>query len=602
LSQKIEDYALIGDCETAALVSRDGSIDWLCWPAFDSEACFAAILGDRRTNGHWRIAPAGHVTKCSRRYLGDTLILETRFSTESGTVALIDFMPPRGEASDIVRLVRGMDGQVKLRMELVIRFGFGSEIPWVRRSEDRSALLAICGQDMTVLRTPVETRGENLTTVADFEVSAGETIPFVLTYGPSHLATPKPIDPERALQETDAFWKDWSSRSNHDGEYRDLIMRSLITLKALTFGPTGGIVAAPTTSLPEKLGGARNWDYRFCWLRDATFTLLALMNSGYTEEASAWHSWLLRAVAGAPDRMQIMYGIWGQRRLLEWEAEWLPGYEGAKPVRIGNAAHGQLQLDVYGELIDAFHQSRMAKLKLDEESWALECTVLEHVGKVWDQPDHGIWERRGQPRHYVFSKVMCWVAFDRGIKSAETFGFKAPLAQWRSLRDMIHRDVCQSGFDTRQNAFVESYGADVLDASVLLLSAVGFLPPEDPRIRGTIRATETHMMRDGLVLRHDPRETLGETHPIEGAFLACTLWLADAHVLAGEIDKAQALFDRVVGIANDVGLLAEEYDTDARRQTGNFPQALTHIALVNTAHNLSLARKQCDKPAVQRSQ
>ena len=599
MSQKIEDYALIGDCETAALVGRNGSIDWLCWPAFDSDACFAAILGTRK-NGRWLIAPSEDVTKTSRRYLGDTLILETRFETKSGTIALTDFMPPRGKASDIVRLVRGVSGAVKMRMELVIRFGFGVDIPWVRRIDH--SLMAIAGQDMTVLRTPVETRGEDLTTVSDFEVRAGETVPFVLTYGPSHIEPPAPIDPELALQETEKFWQEWCSHCSRDGEYHDLIVRSLITLKALTFGPTGGIVAAPTTSLPEKLGGARNWDYRFCWLRDATFTLLALMNSGYTEEALAWHNWLLRAAAGSPSNMQIMYGIWGQRRLLEWEAGWLAGYEGAQPVRVGNAAHAQLQLDVYGELIDAFHQSRMAKLKLDDETtWALECAVLQHLAEVWDHPDHGIWERRGQPRHYVFSKVMTWVAFDRGIKSAETFGFKAPLLHWRALREAIHRDVCNKGFDAEENAFVESYGSKLLDASVLLLPAVGFLPPSDPRIRGTIAAVERHMMRDGFVLRHDPREVSEEKQPIEGAFLACTLWLADAHVLAGDLDKAQVLLDRMVGIANDVGLLAEEYDSGERRQTGNFPQALTHIALINTAHNLSAARQESEKPAVQRS-
>lgn len=598
MSEKIENYALIGDCETAALVGRNGSIDWLCWPAFDSDACFAAILGTHK-NGRWLVAPSDDVTTISRRYLGDTLILETRFETKSGTVALIDFMPPRGKASDIVRLVRGVSGTVKMRMELVIRFGFGIDIPWVRRIDH--SLLAVAGHDMTVLRTPVETRGQDLTTVAEFEVKAGETVPFVLTYGPSHLDPPEPIDPEIALQETETFWKEWCSHCTRDGEYHDLILRSLITLKALTFGPTGGIVAAPTTSLPEKLGGARNWDYRFCWLRDATFTLLALMNSGYTEEASAWHNWLLRAAAGSPSSMQIMYGIWGQRRLLEWEAGWLDGYEGAQPVRIGNAAHAQLQLDVYGELIDAFHQSRMAKLKLDDETWALECNVLNHLAEVWDQPDHGIWERRGEPRHYVFSKVMTWVAFDRGIKSAESFGFKAPLLHWQALRDAIHRDVCHRGFDAEENAFVESYGSKLLDASLLLLPAVGFLPASDPRIRSTIAAVEKYMMRDGFVLRHDPREISEEKQPIEGAFLACTLWLADAHVLAGNLDKAQEMFDRVAGLANDVGLLAEEYDSIARRQTGNFPQALTHIALINAGHNLSAARHAGEKPAMQRS-
>jgi GH15 family glucan-1,4-alpha-glucosidase len=599
LSCRIEDYGLIGDCETAALVGRDGSIDWLCWPAFDSDACFAALLGTHR-NGRWLIAPVEDVTKSSRRYWDNTLILETRFETANGTVALIDFMPPRGNASDVVRLVRGISGRVKLRMELVIRFGFGTDIPWVKRTE-QGALLAICGQDMTVLRTPVETRGEDMTTVADFEVSEGQTIPFVLTYGPSHLPLPEPINPAQALQDTEDFWTGWCSRCTYQGEHHDLVMRSLITLKALTYGPTGGIVAAPTTSLPEKLGGARNWDYRFCWLRDATFTLLALMNSGYSEEASAWHNWLLRAVAGSPANMQIMYGIMGQRRLLEWEAGWLPGYEGARPVRIGNAAHAQLQLDVYGELIDAFHQSRVAELKLDDGTWDLECKVLEHLAEVWDQPDHGIWERRGDGRHYVSSKVMTWVAFDRGIKSAEMYGFDAPLDRWRMLRDTICRDVCEKGFDVRQNAFVESYGSRWLDASILLLPAVGFLPASDPRVRGTLAAIEKHMMRDGFVLRHDPREVSNEKQPVEGAFLACSLWLADAYVLAGEMAKAQALFDRVIAVANDLGLLAEEFDSGEGRQTGNFPQALTHIALINTAHNLCDAKKPVEKPVVQRS-
>jgi len=544
------------------------------------------------------IAPAEEVTKTSRRYWDDTLILETRFETAGGTVAVIDFMPLRGKASDIVRLVRGISGRVKLRMEMVIRFGFGTDIPWVKKSEDGSGLLAICGPDMVVLRTEVPTRGEDMTTVADFEVGEGQTVPFVLTYGPSHLEIPKPIDPLPALQKTREFWTEWCTHCTYQGENRALVMRSLITLKALTYGPTGGIIAAPTTSLPEILGGSKNWDYRFCWLRDATFTLLALMNSGYTEEACCWHSWLLRAVAGAPAHMQIMYGIRGQRRLLEWEADWLQGYEGAQPVRIGNAAHAQLQLDVYGELMDAFHQARVAKLELDETTWDLECKVLEHLAEIWDQPDSGIWERRGDGKHYVSSKVLTWVAFDRAIKSAEKFGFEAPLEQWRTLRDTIHREVCEKGFDRNLNTFVESYGSRLLDASILLLPSVGFLPGNDPRVRGTLAAIEKHMMRDGFVMRHDPREPRDQTMRFEGAFLACTLWLADAYVLSGEIDKAQSLFDRVVGVANDLGLLAEEFDTAARRQTGNFPQALTNIALINTAHNLSDARK----PAMQRSE
>jgi GH15 family glucan-1,4-alpha-glucosidase len=599
LSCKIEDYGLIGDCATAALVGRNGSIDWLCWPAFDSDACFASLLGTRE-HGRWQIAPAEEITKTSRRYWDNTLILETRFETPDGAVAVIDFMPPRGHASDVVRLVRGITGRVKLRMELIIRFGFGTGIPWVKRTEG-NALLAICGPDMTVLRTEVQTRGEDMTTLADFEVGAGETIPFVLTYGPSHLPVPEPIDPAQALKDTEDFWTEWSGRCTYEGLQRDLVLRSLITLKALTYRPTGGIVAAPTTSLPEIPAGPKNWDYRFCWLRDATFTLLALMNSGYTEEASEWHNWLLRAVAGSPDDMQIMYGIMGQRRLLEWEADWLPGYEGAQPVRIGNAAHAQLQLDVYGELIDAFHQARMAKLKLDDGSWALECAVLEHLAKVWDQPDHGIWERRGDGRHYVSSKVLTWVGFDRGIKSAEKFGFEAPLERWRALRDAIHREVCEKGFDREQNTFVESYGSQLLDASILLLPAVGFLPPADPRVCGTIAAIEKYMMQDGFVLRHDPREPVDAPQPIEGAFLACTLWLADAHVLSGAIDKARVLFDRVVAVANDLGLLAEEFYVADRRQIGNFPQALTHIALINTAHNLSDAMKPVEKPVMQRS-
>jgi GH15 family glucan-1,4-alpha-glucosidase len=600
LSSRIEDYGLIGDCETAALVGRDGSIDWLCWPAFDSDACFAALLGTH-CNGRWLITPAEEITKSSRRYWDNTLILETRFETESGVVALIDFMPPRGHASDVVRLVRGVEGKVKLQMQLVIRFDFGTDIPWVRKTED-GALLAIGGQDMTVLRTPIETHGENLTTVASFEVDAGETIPFVLTYGPSHLPVPKPIDPAQALRDTEDFWAEWCSQCTYKGEYRDLVMRSLITLKALTYEPTGGIVAAPTTSLPEKLGGARNWDYRFCWLRDATYTLLALMNSGYTEEALAWYNWLLRAAAGWPANMQIMYGILGQRRLLEWEADWLVGYEGAQPVRVGNAAHGQLQLDVYGELIDALYQARIAELKLDESSWSLGRAVLEHLEEVWDQPDHGIWERRGERKHYVFSKVMTWVAFDRAVKAVERYQFDdAPLDRWRALRDEICRDICEHGFDREQNAFVECYGSQLLDASLLLLPSVGFLPATDPRILGTIAAIEKHLMRDGFVLRHDPREVSEEQQPIEGAFLACSLWLSDAYVLAGEIGKAQAIFDRVVAVANDLGLLAEEYDSGAGRQTGNFPQALTHIALINAAHNISDAKRPSEKPVVQRS-
>lgn len=596
----IEDYALIGDCLTTALVSRDGSIDWLCWPAFDSEACFAALLGTPE-HGRWLMAPKQKPRAITRAYRGETLILETRFECEDGVVTLIDFMPPRGEASDIVRFVRGDSGTVTMAMELVIRFGTGANIPWVQRLEDNT-ILAIAGPDMAVLRTPVEVRGENMTTVAEFTVNAGDLVPFVFTYQASHLPVPKPIDPDQALIDTETFWTDWSSRSSYDGKHRVLVQRSLITLKALTYAPTGGIVAAPTSSLPEKIGGARNWDYRYCWVRDATFTLFSLMNSGYHEEAGAWHNWLLRSVAGSPSDLQIMYSITGQRRLLEWEADWLPGYEGSKPVRFGNAAHAQLQLDVYGELMDTFHQARKENIELDGGTWTLECAILDHVAKVWQLPDSGIWEVRGAGKHYVFSKVMCWVAFDRGIKSAETYGYEAPLDDWRILRDRIHADICANGFNRDTGTFVVDYGATTLDASLLLLPAVGFVPASDARVTGTIDAIEKHLMREGFVLRHDPREPRpGEVEPIEGAFLACTLWLADVYVMRGDIDKARELFLRVASVANDVGLISEEYDTVGRRLTGNFPQALTHIALINTAHNIYEALHSSKKPAMQRA-
>lgn len=601
IQSPIEDYALIGDCLTAALVSRDGSIDWLCWPAFDSDACFAALLGTKE-HGRWRIAPEAQVQSVTRSYRPDTLILETRFECEGGTVTLIDFMPPRGTSSDVVRLVRGDAGTVAMSMELILRFGSGAVIPWVRRLRD-GTLLAVAGPDMAVLRTPVALHGKDMTTRANFEVKAGETVPFVLTYDASHLPVPKRIDHMQALDDTMSFWTEWSSRCTYKGKLRDAVQRSLITLKALTYAPTGGIVAAPTTSLPEKPGGERNWDYRFCWLRDATFTLLALMNGGYQDEAGAWHSWLLRSVAGSPADMQIMYSITGQRRLLEWQAEWLPGYGDSKPVRFGNAAHAQLQLDVYGELMDAFHQSRVLNIQLDGGTWAVELELLKHLAMIWNLPDCGIWERRGPGRHYVLSKVMCWVAYDRAVKSAERFGFKGPVDEWRTLRDHIHADICARGFDSEANTFVESYDARVIDASLLLVPAVGFLPVDDPRIAGTIAAVEKYLIRDGFVLRHDPRATPpGEVEPIEGAFLACTLWLADVYVLAGRVEEARVLFHRVAGIANDVGLVAEEYDPIARRQVGNFPQALTHIAIINTAHNIYEALHPAKTPAMQRAE
>ena len=580
--------------------SREGSIDWLCWPTFDSDACFAALLGSRQ-HGRWKIAPVDERPRISRRYQPDTLILETTFTCNDGEAVLIDFMPPHDATSDIVRIVRGLRGTVRLRMDLIVRFSFGINTPWVRTLKDGS-WLAIAGPDMVVLRTPVALRGKDLATTAEFEVKAGDEIPFVLTYEASHLPLPKAINPLRALQKTEDFWSEWSGRCTYHGADRDLVLRSLITLKALTFAPTGGIVAAPTSSLPEKLGGARNWDYRFCWLRDATFTLLALINAGYTEEAVSWHNWLLRAVAGSPSDMQIMYGISGQRRLLEWEASWLPGYEGAKPVRFGNAAHAQLQLDTYGELMDAIRQARSFRLDLDAHMWAFETALLEHLERIWHLPDCGIWEHRGPPLHYVLSKVMCWVAFDRGVKSAEEFGFEAPVERWKTIRRKIRDEVCARGFDAKTNSFVEAYGSPFLDASLLLLPAVGFLKASDPRMRGTIENIERHLMHDGLLLRHDPRQNRpGETLPHEGAFLACTLWLADTYVLAGRIDEAQELFRRVTAVANDVGLLAEEYDVTVRRQTGNFPQALTHIALINTAHNIHHALNPAKEPAHQRA-
>ena len=596
----IEDYALIGDCQTAALVSREGSIDWLCWPTFDSDACFAALLGTEQ-HGRWKIAPAAGGVRIQRRYQPGTLILETTFITDDGEVVLIDFMPVKDATSDVVRIVRGLHGCVRMSLELVVRFGSGCNVPWVRTLRD-GTWHAIAGPDMVVLRTPVPLLGKDLTTVAEFDVKRGDEIPFVLTYELSHLPLPKAINPLRALHATQDLWSKWSARCTYEGEARELVLRSLITLKALTFAPTGGIVAAPTSSLPEKLGGGRNWDYRFCWLRDATFTLLALVNAGYTDEAAAWHNWLLRAVAGSPADMQIMYGIAGQRRLLEWEAPWLPGYEGARPVRFGNAAHAQLQLDTYGELMDAIRQARASGIDLDTHMWDFETTLLDHLEKIWRHPDSGIWEHRGPPQHYVLSKVMCWVAFDRGIKSAEEFGFECPLEHWKAVRAEIRKEVCANGVDKESHSFVEAYGSRYLDAGLLLLPSVGFIKADHPCMRGTVDSIERHLMRDGLVLRHDPRqERPGETPPFEGAFLACTLWLADVHVLAGDIGRARELFERVTAVANDLGLLAEEYDVDARRQTGNFPQALTHIALINTAQNIHHALNPEREPAQQRA-
>jgi GH15 family glucan-1,4-alpha-glucosidase len=595
MPSEIEDYALLGDCETSALVARDGSVDWLCWPRFDSGACFAALLGGPE-NGRWIIAPSEAKARTTRRYRGNTLILETDIETAEGDVTLIEFMPPRGNRSDLVRVILGKRGKVAMRTELIIRFDYGTSIPWVTRHEDRT-LCAVSGPDMVVLRTPVSLRGEGRKTVGEFTVSAGDTVPFVLTYGASHLEPPFRIDPMVALADTEAFWRDWSSQFQGAGEWSEPVLRSLITLKALSYRPTGGIVAAATTSLPEQLGGPRNWDYRFCWIRDATFTLLALMNAGYYEEAKAWRAWLVRAVAGDPSQVQIMYGLAGERRLTEWEVPWLAGYEGAKPVRIGNAAAEQMQLDMYGEVMDALHHARKGKLAADEAGWTLQQELLKHLETIWAKPDQGIWEVRGGPKQFTYSKVMAWVAFDRGIKGVEQFGLKGPVDKWRAIRAQIHDEVCREGFNSEIGAFVQSYGSKALDASVLLIPLVGFLPPNDPRVRSTVEGIERHLMADGFVRRYDPGASSDGLPGNEGAFLACSFWLADNLVLLGRRDDARRLFQRLLALRNDVGLLSEEYDPRAKRLVGNFPQAFSHITLINSAYNLSRQHK----PAEQRS-
>jgi len=595
MSSKIEDYALLGDCETAALVGRDGSIDWLCWPRFDSCACFAALLGGPEY-GRWLITTIDKDVRVSRRYRDDTLILETDFETADGAVTLVDFMPPRGKTSNVIRMVFGRHGRVAMRNEFILRFDYGSLVPWVTRMEE-GGLQAVAGPDMVALRTPVRLKGKDFTTIGDFTVSAGQMIPFVLTYSASHLSSPAPVDAQKALVDTEKFWRRWTSRCASAGEWSADVRRSLITLKALTYRPTGGIVAAPTTSLPEQLGGPRNWDYRFCWLRDATFTLLALMNAGYYEESLSWQAWLLRAVAGQPSQAQIMYGLRGERRLTEWEVPWLPGYEGSKPVRIGNAAATQLQLDIFGEVMDAFHQGREGKLAVDKVAWAVQRVLLDHLETIWDQPDEGIWEIRSGRQQYTYSKVMTWVAFDRAIKGAENFRLEGPVERWRALRGRIHEEICRNAFDPKIGAFVQSYGSRNLDASLLLIPAVGFLPPDDPRVRSTIAAIEQHLLADGLVRRYDTADTRDGLPPGEGAFLACSFWLADNLLITGRREEAQQLFERLLTLRNDVGLLSEQYDPQAKRLVGNFPQALSHIALVNTAHNLTRS----EKPVQQRS-
>lgn len=595
---RIEDYAIIGDCRSAALVARSGSIDWLCWPRFDSDACFAALLGSA-DHGRWLVVPCAPA-RITRRYRDDTLILETRFETGEGAVTIIDFMPGNDGHPDLIRLVRGESGAVRMRTELVLRFDYGVTVPWVTRQED-GTLSAVAGPDRVLLRTPVPLHGENLTTRGEFVVRAGETVPFTLTHGRSFHPPPPPRDPQQMLAATEKFWRDWTAKCRIGGPWAAQVKRSLITLKALTFAETGGIVAAATTSLPEQIGGVRNWDYRFCWVRDATLTLLALLNAGYFEEARDWREWLVRAAAGTPGDLQIMYSVTGRRRLTEWEVPWLPGYAQSRPVRIGNAAHSQIQLDVYGELMDTLHHARLNGLDSSASGWSLQKAVLMRLETIWRAPDSSIWEVRGPPRHFTHSKIMAWVAFDRAIATVERFGLDGPVAHWRTIRDAIHADVCANGVGP-QGAFVRAYGATEMDASLLQIPTVGFLPPHDARVRATVRRIEETLLVDGLVRRYDPA---GDANGAggdglaggEGVFIACSFWLVDAYVLMGRIEEARRLFERLLPLCNDVGLLSEEYDPAARRQLGNFPQALSHIALVNSAFNLSQVRK----PAHQRA-
>jgi len=591
----IEDYALIGDCHSAALVSKSGSIDWLCWPRFDSPACFAALLGSP-DNGRWRIMPVEPPTQVTRRYWPGTMILETLFETASGSVALIDFMAV--EKDSLVRIVEARDGSVPMQLDLALRFEYGSAIPWVTRLNHGSGIRAIVGPYQVVLHSDVKLHGRAMTTVASFTAEAGQRTRFVMTHAASHLAQPVPPDANQALDDTDVVWSGWSGRCSYRGAYRTEVQRSLLTLKALSYYPTGGIVAAPTTSLPEQLAGSRNWDYRYCWLRDATFTLLALMHAGYREEAQAWGAWLRRSVAGSPAQLQTLYGLGGERAVPEWEVPWLAGYQGAAPVRVGNAASTQLQLDVYGELIDAMYQEMALGLTRPASSWPLQRSLVTHLEKIWDRPDESIWEVRGGAQSFTFSKVMVWVALDRAVRGAESFSLPAPLERWKALRSHIHETICRDGFNPQRNSFVQYFGGDALDASLLLLPLVGFLPPEDPRIRGTVEAIGCDLMVDGLVRRYHTSEVHDGLTGGEGVFLACSFWYVDNLVLQERHQEARAMFDRLLALANDVGLLAEEYDPLGCRQLGNFPQAFSHLALINTALNLDTHAA----PATQRSQ
>jgi GH15 family glucan-1,4-alpha-glucosidase len=584
---KIEDYAFLSDTQTGALVSRDGCVDWLCFPRFDSPACFASLVGAKE-NGRWFFHPDEKIERTRRRYRDGTLILETELETKTGAVRLIDFMPPRGENPDIIRIVEGLRGKMSMHMELIIRFDYGRMIPWVRRRDD--ALEAIAGPDGLVLRTPIETYGKDLTTVAQFTLKEGERIPFVLTWFPSHADPPRVVNPEHALRDTAEFWNDWSSRFKRTGNWDEAVVRSLITLKGLTYAPTGGIVAAATTSLPEQIGGVRNWDYRYCWLRDATFTLYAAMQSGYREEAESWREWLLRAIAGSPEQMQIMYGVRGERRLEEYEIPWLAGYENSKPVRIGNAASNQFQLDVYGEVLGAMYYAHHSGIENREDDWRLQVNLVEFLESNWDQPDEGIWEVRGGRKHFTHSKMMAWLAFDRAVKLVEKCGCSGDqhVERWKKIRDQIHAQVCERGYNAAKRAFTQVYGSDALDASLLMMPLTGFLPATDERVRGTIEAIERELMQDGLVLRYRPQQEHVDGLPgREGVFLPCSFWLADCLHLIGRKKEARELFERLLTLRNDLGLLSEEYDPIDKRQLGNFPQAFSHVALVNTARILS---------------
>lgn len=589
----IEDYALLGDLQTAALVGRNGGIDWLCLPRFDSPACFAALLGGDGA-GSWQLGPATGGPATRRRYRGDTLILETEWDTPDGTVRLIDCMPPRGGQADVVRVVEGVSGRVPMKMVLRLRFDYGHIVPWVRR--DDGDLVAVAGPDAVWLRTPESVHGQDLATVAEFEVSAGQRIPFVLTYAPSHLPRPEPADAEHALCETERFWNEWIGRCRYAGRWAPDVRRALVVLKALTYAPTGGIVAAATTSLPEELGGSRNWDYRYCWLRDATFTLQALVGTGYVEEATAWREWLVRAVAGDPAELKIMYGLDGSRRLPEQELPWLAGYENSRPVRIGNAAAEQFQLDVWGEVLDGLHLGREAGLAVDHTAWDVQRALLDYLEGHWRDPDNSLWEIRGPRRHFVHSKVMAWAGVDRAVHTVDNHGLAGPVQQWRALRQQIHADVCANGFDAQRNTFTQYYGSTSLDAALLLIPRVGFLPWKDPRVIGTVDAVQKELDHHGLLLRYQTEHGVDGLPGGEGAFLACTFWLADALHGIGRTAEAEALFERLLTLRNDVGLLSEEYDLVSGRQLGNTPQAFSMVGLINTARELSGAHTETSAP------